>query len=101
MKKYYKLRRKDELIITKGKQNLSEFVNQFEEFITFDEEIDDVMMDGYKEFIKNLLHIQNIISTIDDKMFNKCEPKDVEVMNYLNDMMDDLITKGWQKNDKD
>ena len=91
MKKFGKM---DELMITKRKQNLSEFVNQFEEFITFDEEIDDVMMDGYKEFIKNLLHIQNIIGQIDDKMFNKCEPKDVEIMNYLNDMMDDLITKG-------
>ena len=77
--------------MTKRKMDLTEFVNQFEECITFDEEIDDVMMDGYKEFMKNILHLYNIIAEMDDEMIKKCEPKDVEIMNYLNDMMEDLV----------
>ena len=49
--------KKDDTIMTKRKMNLVEFVNQFEECITFDEEIDDKKMTELRTKIHRIIEI--------------------------------------------
>lgn len=62
--------------MTQQQQKLYNFLQQFEECITKDCEKDEETLQGDDEFLKDLHHVMNIVSTVDDETIKFCEPFD-------------------------
>lgn len=71
-------------MITEDKQRLTGFLQQFEECLFRD----DSDRESDVEFVKTLLHIQNIIMVSSDNLITMCEPTDEDSSKYLDELED-------------